>query len=216
MSGQINLTGAFFKRDDQTLGQCQRHYAENHGPLIVATKDFSRDILSYTQHRRIDLPGFAPPDPGIAGVSQLLYRDLAAMREAFVCRGYEEHIRPDEERLSDLSRSYVVIGPVETVIAGGEDVSLRLFRYFREGAGGDRRAYAEAVMKHLAGLVAGFSQTFSLVGEDNPWASLFDGHDELRFEHEEQVQEFLREEARIGESPRPGIVTIAGDYRRFI
>ena len=216
MDERINLTGAFFKRPDRTLEQCQRHYVENHGPLIVATEDFSRDLLSYTQHRRIDMAGFAPPDPGIAGVSQLLYRDLASMREAFVCPGYETHIRPDEERLSDLSQSYVVIGPVETVIAGGEAAPLRLFRFAREGAGGHRRAYAEAIAKELPALVAGFSQTFSMTGEDNPWASLFDGHDELRFDSEEQVQVFLREESRIGQSPRDGVITIAGEYRRFI
>jgi hypothetical protein len=215
---RINLAGAFFKRPDRTLAECQRHYAENHGPLICATEDFSRDILRYTQHRRIDMPGFAPPDPGIAGVSQLLYRDLATIREAFVCSGYKEQIYPDELRLSDISRSYVVIGPVETVIVGGEDAPLRLFRFVQAGEGGYRRAYAEAIAKELQAMVAGFSQTFSLVGEENPWASLFDGHDELRFDDAEQAQAFLREEERIGQSPagREGVIAIAGEYRRFI
>ncbi len=67
MDERINLTGAFFKRPDRTLDQCQRHYVENHGPLIGATKDFSRDLLSYTQHRRIDMSGFAPP-PGLGAM----------------------------------------------------------------------------------------------------------------------------------------------------
>jgi hypothetical protein len=218
MGERINLTGAFFKRPDRTLEQCQRHYVENHGPLICATRDFSRDVVSYTQHRRIDLAGFAPPDPEIAGVSQLLYRDLAAIREAFASPGYKDEIYPDEVRLADLSRSYVVIGPVETVISGGENAPLRLFRFAREGAGDHRRVYAEAIAKELSGMVAGFSQTFSLVGEDNPWASLFHGHDELRFDTEEQAQTFLREDERIGKSPadRAGVITIAGQYRRFI
>ncbi len=96
MDERINLTGAFFKRPDRTLAECQRHYVENHGPLICVTRDFSRDVSSYTQHRRIDLPGFAPPDPDIAGVSQLLYRDLAAIREAFASTGYKDDIYPDD------------------------------------------------------------------------------------------------------------------------
>lgn len=218
MDERINLTGAFFKRPDRRLEQCQRHYAENHGPLICSTSDFSRDVLSYTQHRRIDLAGFAPADPDIAGVSQLLYRDLAAIREAFASPGYKDHIYPDELRLADISRSYVVIGPVETVIAGGEDAPLRLFRFAQAGAGGHRRAHAEAIARELSALVAGYSQTFSLAGEDNPYAALFDGYDELRFESDEQVQAFLNEERVIGRSPtdREGVITIAGEYRRFI
>ena len=216
MDERINLTGAFFKRPDRTLAECQRHSVEQHGPLICATSDFSTDVVSYTQHRRIDLAGFAPPDPDIAGVSQLLYRDLAAIREAFASPGYKDEIYPDEVRLADLSRSYVVIGPVETVIAGGEDAPLRLFRFAREGAGDHRRGYADAIAKALSGMVAGFSQTFSLVGEANPWASLFNGYDELRFEDEEQLQTFLREEGRLGQSPGEGVSTIAGEFRRFI
>lgn len=216
MDERINLTGAFFKRPDRTLAQCQRHYVENHGPLICATRDFSGAVSSYTQHRRIDMPGFTPPEGDIAGVSQLLFRDLEAIREAFASTGYKEDIYPDELRLADIGRSYVVIGPVETVIAGGEDAPLRLFRFARAGTGGDRRDYAEAIVKELSGLVAGFSQTFSLAGEDNPYAALFDGHDELRFESEEQVQDFLREERLMGRSPGEGVSTIAGEFRRFI
>lgn len=219
MDDRINLTGAFFKRPDRTLAECQRHYVEDHGPLICATKDFSRDIERYTQHRRIDVAGFDPPDPDIAGISQLLYRDLAAMREAFVSPGYKEHIYPDELRLADLSRSCVVIGPVETVIAGGEDAPLRLFRFSQPGAGSDRRAHGETIAKKLSAMVAGFSQTFSLVGEENPWAALFDGHDELRFDTIEQMQAFLREEEEaVGRNrgDREGVITIAAGYRRFI
>ena len=65
-------------------------------------------------------------------------------------------------------------------------------------------------------LVAGFSQTFSLSGEDNPYAALFDGHDELRFDDEKQLQTFLQEEGRLGQSPGEGVSTIVGEFRRFI
>lgn len=220
MDDRINLAGAFFKRPDRTLEQCQRHYVENHGPLIVSTSDFSRDILSYTQHRRIDMPGLEPPDPDIAGVSQLLYRDLAAVRECFAGPGYNDHVRPDELRLADLSRSCVVIGPVETVIAGGDDAPLRLFRFVRAGAGGHRRGHAEAVAREMAGMLAGYRQTFSIGGEHNPFldAPLFDGFDELRFENVGQAQDYLGEESRIGRAPddRGAVITIAGEFRRFI
>lgn len=216
MDERINLTGAFFKRPDRTLADCQRHYVENHGPLICATRDFSRDVSSYTQHRRIDMPGFAPPDPDIAGVSQLLFRDLAAIRDAFASGGYKNDIYPDELRLADISRSYVVIGPVDTVIAGGENAPLRLFRFARAGAGEHRRGYAEAIVKELSALVAGFSQTFSLSDENNPYAALFDGHHELRFDDEQHLQTFLQEEERLGQSPGEGVSTIVGEFRRFI
>lgn len=218
MDERINLAGAFFRRADRTVEQCQRHYVENHGPLICDTGDFSGDVLSYTQHRRIDLPGFVAPDPDLAGVSQLLFRDLAAIRDAFASPGYKDRIYPDEVRLADLDRSCVVIGPIETVIAGGEDAPFRLFRFARAGAGGHRRAHAEAIAKALSPLVAGYSQTFSLAGEDNPWASPFDGHDELRFDNAEQTRAFLREERRFtrGADDQYGVITIAGAFRRFI
>ena len=83
-----------------------RHWREVHAPLIRSCEEFSRHLVSYTQHHLVDRNSPVAKLFGVSGeydgVAVLEFHSLDAMQQAFPEPAYVERIRPDEPNFVDL------------------------------------------------------------------------------------------------------------------
>lgn len=94
-----------------------RHYREVHGPLAAAQKGFRQFAYRYDQnHVEADLLGGA--DPSFDGITVTFQVPRPDYRQGFFQHPDYANVRPDEERLFDLSRTVSVLG-AETVVKAG-------------------------------------------------------------------------------------------------
>jgi hypothetical protein len=230
----IKLAGAFFRRPDLSRSDCIRHYREQHGKVVRETANFRRHVDSYTQHDRIEVSAsLAPTDEAICGVTQLSYRDVAALSAAFNEPDYSKFIRPDEHRFVDLARSLIVIGEQTSPVPGGAEAPVRLFRFLtvaqrsleRELREFRKNVYGPSIQDELSPLLAGYVQVAALSRDANPiqGSSTVDGLDEFRFRHVDDIALFVENEASLsarlclGELlVRDKIAEIATNYRVVI
>ncbi|QQS11111.1 MAG: EthD domain-containing protein [Rhodospirillales bacterium] len=95
-----------------------RHYLEVHGPLAAAQTGFQRFAYRYDQnHVEGDLLG--DDDPPFTGVTVTFQVPRTDYRQGFFQHPDYANVRPDEERLFDMSRTVSVLAE-ETVVVAGE------------------------------------------------------------------------------------------------
>jgi len=210
--GMIKLVGALHRLSDQSREQCLAHFRERHGPLVRASTDYSRHVSRYVQFPRVELDGLSEPmSDGFSGASQLWFRDLATFRLAYAERAYWDVIAPDVRRFVNQSRSLVVIGTEENLVAGGDEAPVRLYRFVPAPADMspadfqtfrfERHGKAIVEDPAIRALLAGFVQTFSLPPEESPFESPAScaGVDEFRFAGTDDLRAFLAREITLVE-----------------
>jgi EthD domain len=206
----IKLAGAFCPREMLTRAECRSHYAERHGPLVRSVVSFSRHVIRYTQHDCGEMsPPIAPIDDAICGITQLWFKDLAALRAAYQEPEYIKIIRPDEHRFVHLSKSLIVIGDETSPLPGGNDTPVRVFRFLSVAARCNdsdftsfrREIYAPAIAADecLSALLAGYTQTQTVSKSENPFegAPMYHALDEFRLHRVDDLAPFLQREGDI-------------------
>jgi len=96
----------------------RRHWREVHARLVAETPSVSRHIVRYQQNPRSDADYGREGDEGFDGVAIAWYRSRTEMEALFAEPEYLARIRPDEARLSDVSRNVWIVCEEEHEVVG--------------------------------------------------------------------------------------------------
>jgi hypothetical protein len=100
-----------------TRAAFSRHYRDVHGPLAAAQAGFRKFAYRYDQnHVEADL--FGGDDPPFDGVTVTFQVPRSDYRTGFFQHPDYANVRPDEERLFDLSRTVSLLGTEQVLKAG--------------------------------------------------------------------------------------------------
>lgn len=105
------------RRPGTSVEEFREHWRDRHGPLVRATSDMARHLVSYEQY--LPEESWLPIGAGFDGVTVMTFEEVADL-EAFVQEhAYGEVIAPDERRFLDMDGLVgVIVGEPEVVIGG--------------------------------------------------------------------------------------------------
>lgn len=206
----IKFTIAFAPPAGMSRADCQRHYAEKHGPLVGSVPSFARHVRRYLQNEIFDVAGLAATP--LAGVSELWFDDWDSYQRAFAEPAYVERIRPDEENFAAMEGIVILFADEHRVFGNDEQSPITLFRILtRVQQVDDERlnsVWLADYRRALSGdpavrrLCESYSQNRAVDPGLNPFALSrpYDGIDAFGFATVHQIAPFLEAEQRIAQA----------------
>jgi hypothetical protein len=115
----IKLVAVVGKRPGWTDEEWYSHYFDQHGPLVAATKGFTKNTIRYRQNYVLgDTSGnsFEHTHPR-NGVTELWFHGMDALARAFSAPDYQAMVRPDEALFADPESIILGIGTEHSMYA---------------------------------------------------------------------------------------------------
>ena len=116
----LKLTAAISPRPDWTISEWLVHYSERHAPLTAAVRNFTRHGVRYLQNYAIhtpDVPDFPERDAARAGVTELWFESVDAIRAAYSEPDYFTYLRTDELRFCTFDNLIAGLAAEEELFA---------------------------------------------------------------------------------------------------
>lgn len=152
----IKITAVASPKEGWTATEWVTHYRERHGPLTASVRSFTNVCARYVQNYALhapDVPDFPDRQDRYAGVSELWFADVEALRTTYVDPGYMANLRPDEQRFCAFDGMVVGIAEEVEMFAAPIDDSddklhirlprFKIFAFRGRAPGTDRTAFQE-------------------------------------------------------------------------
>ena len=95
------------RNPDMSHAQFTKHWRTRHGLLLRACRDFTRHLLSYSQHHPLDADSPVASTFGslrdFDGVAKLTFASIETMEQAFAEPAYLAQVQPDEATFVDAA-----------------------------------------------------------------------------------------------------------------
>jgi hypothetical protein len=193
------------------------HYESVHGPLASSQRGFRKFTYCYVQNhftREFRHDG----EPAFDGMTATYQVPRADMQRGFFQEpDYLQFVRPDEERLFDLTRTRSILA-IESVVLDGEPTAWKAIALCSAGGAesfrklrGVRRFVVNDLIASTAGVLGGtpgkfdFSNVAEMWFEDDARMERTLGSEEFPSDdgHSESVHLFSAREITIFRDPRP-------------
>ena len=113
----ITLVAMIKRKEGLSAEEFERHWREQHGPLIASIPEVARHVVRYEQLPRAVAAGRYTGSAGFDGVTVMTFASMDEF-EAFISEPAYERVRADEVTFLDLDGTVVVMASEGRTVIG--------------------------------------------------------------------------------------------------